>query len=423
MTLPLSAREQYRLQQGISSTTTAAVAQAWRGMGDEFDASWERVGPTLVNVVELGRRAAVANAVGYTSKVLAETGQIDDAVGALNPAVFLSTAPDGRPVDTLLGEAVVGAKVSVGRGLSAEDALAQSGRWLEMTTLTLLADTRREVYGADIIQRPALAGYARMLNPPSCSRCIVLAGKWFRWNAGFERHPRCDCQHVPASEAIAGDMTVDPYAMFRSMTPEAQEKAFGRIEARAIRDGADIYRVVNINQRGLATARGARLYGTPSRLTVDDIYRQAGTRTNAIRMMRENGYITGEQVAGGNIRGNGPAAAGFGQLGRGGTRRAASNAVLDAASTGERNPLNRYTMTAAERRLYDANYRLQYARRTGRVPRSIGASSADTSANPIIATPARLAELERALARQIAILNRPGTPDSVRRVARALGLL
>ncbi len=96
-----------------------------------------------------------------------------------------------------------------------------------------------------------------MLNPPSCSRCIILAGRWYRWNEGFRRHPRCDCQHIPASESVAGDMRVDPYETFRSMTLEEQERTFGRSQARAIRDGADIYRVVNINQRGLATAKGA----------------------------------------------------------------------------------------------------------------------------------------------------------------------
>lgn len=421
--LPQAASDQYRVQQGISSTTAAAVGMLWSRMGDDFDSSWARIRPDMLGMVELGRQAAVANAVGYTSAVLRETGQPDSPLGELAPAVFLSTGPDGRRVDTLLDEAVIGAKTAVGGGSAPSEALAQSGRWLTMTTLTLLADTRREVYGADIIQRPALSGYVRMLNPPSCSRCIILAGRWYRWNEGFLRHPRCDCQHVPAAEDVAGDIRTDPYAMFRSMSPEQQERTFGRIEARAIRDGGDIYRVVNIQRRGLGTAKAARLYGTPTRMTVDDIYRVAGTRTNAIRLLQENGYITGPQVRGGNIIGNGPAAAGFGALGRGGTRRAASNAVLEARTTGTRDPLNRATMTAAERRLYDANYRLEFARRTGRVPRSIGNNTADVNANPIIATPERLAQLERTLAREVAKLRERGTPESVRRLARALGLL
>jgi hypothetical protein len=79
-------------------------------------------------------------------------------------------------------------------------------------------------------------------------------------------------------------------------------------------------------------------------------------------------------------------------------------------------------MTAAERRLYDANYRLQYALRTGTIPRSIGPSSADRYANPIPATPAKIAELREALNVQLGLLNKASTPDSVRRLARLLGL-
>ncbi|MBK6887020.1 MAG: hypothetical protein IPH03_11745 [Tetrasphaera sp.] len=43
-----------------------------------------------------------------------------------------------------------------------------------------------------------MAGYIRVLSPPSCDRCSVLGGKWFKWNTGFARHPGCDCKHVPA---------------------------------------------------------------------------------------------------------------------------------------------------------------------------------------------------------------------------------
>ncbi|GAA4762554.1 hypothetical protein [Microbacterium gilvum] len=421
--LPRASAEQYRAQQKVSTTTAGAVSRLWKRMGDDFDESWERVGPQMLDVVGKGRRAAVAQALPYTGAVLAETGQRDDAVGVLDPAPFLSSAPDGRPVESLLGEAVVKSKTAVGQGLGVGEALAAAGRWLTMVTLTLLADTRREVYGADIVQRPTLAGYVRMLNPPSCARCIILAGRWYRWNTGFDRHPRCDCTHIPAAENIAGDFRTDPYATFKSMSREEQDRVFGRIPARAIRDGGDIYRVVNLQQRGLGTARSARLYGTPSRLTVDDIYRQAGTRTRAIQMLEREGYITGPQTPGGNLLGTGPSVAGFGALGRGGTRRRASNAVLDANARGERDLLNRATMTAAERRLYDAHYRLQFARQTGRIPRSIGANSADIYANPIVATPAAIAELERALAVQMSALRDSRTPDSVRRLARALGLI
>lgn len=427
-----AAAEQYRVQQGISTTTATAAAALWRRMdSQDFDGSWARVQPQLLDLVERGRAAAVSNALGYTSAVLAETGQTDAPAGALSGDAFLRSAPDGRGVDTLLDGAVVSSKNAAARGLTGDAALAQGGRWLTMATLTLLADTRREVYAADIIQRPTVTGYTRMLNPPSCARCIILAGKWYRWNEGFRRHPRCDCQHIPGSENVVGDERTDPYATFRSMSADEQEKVFGRLEARAIRDGADIYRVVNVQQRGLATARAAARYGTPSRMTIDDIYRVAGTRSNAIRLMQREGYILDRgQIAverspgvltDAEILARGR---GIGTVTIGGrtvtTRRAAR---FDAAQSGTRDPLNRSTMTVAERRLYDANYRLQYARTTGNVPRGVGLSSADVNAAPIRATPAKLAELERDLARELRKLSDRGTPESVRRLARTLGLI
>src|SRR5690606_23965723 len=42
--------------------------------------------------------------------------------------------------------------------------------------------------------------YVRMLTPPSCSRCTVLAGRWYRKNAGFARHPGC----FPAGAMVSG---------------------------------------------------------------------------------------------------------------------------------------------------------------------------------------------------------------------------
>src|SRR5699024_1408125 len=119
---------------------------------------------------------------------------------------------------------------------------------------------------------------------------------------------------------------------------------------------------------GTFTTEGTSRRGNASRLlkprqrrmTPESIYAQAGSRQEAMDLLRHHGYILPEgQVAGGSLRGWDYE--GFGQLGRGGTRRAASQAVLDARATGVRDPNNRYTMTAAERRLYDAKRRYEVA--------------------------------------------------------------
>ncbi|WP_416394214.1 MULTISPECIES: hypothetical protein [unclassified Curtobacterium] len=391
-------------------------------MTDDFDRSWANTRPGMLSLVQTARAAAAASALTYLPAVLDETDQRGDPVGVIDTAGFLATAPDGRDMGVLLDESTIRAKQAVARGATAADALATAGTWLTGTLLTVMADTGRGVVAADIAQRPTVTGYVRMLNPPSCDRCAILAGKWYRWNEGFARHPRCDCRHIPASEDMAGDLRTDPYAYFKSLSTADQYRLFGKSNARAINEGADIYRVVNINTRGLATVKSARKYGTPHRMTPDDIFKVAGTRTNAIRLLEREGYITGPQVRGGNIRGQ---LEGYGQLGKGGKARAATDAVRTARRTGERDPLNRYTMTAAERRLYDAKVRLDVAR-TGVYPRSIGANSADKYVRPEPITPRQLELIEQQYRDEVAKLRpavgsgmRPA-PPSVLRLAQLL---
>lgn len=416
-----SPRSYYQEQQALATATVAGVAKLWKQMGDEFDDSWARLRPPVLQLVQNGRLAVAQTSAGYTEAVLAETEQVAPPAGDLTPAAFIRSAPDGRDMGTLLDGAVYEAKTAVGEGQAPRAALETAGRWLTGTLLTVMADTGRSVVGADIISRPAVGGYVRMLNAPSCPRCIILAGKWFRWNEGFLRHPRCDCRHIPAAEDTAGSLTTDPYEYFRSLSNAEQEKLFGRSEARAIREGGDIFRIVNTKNRGLATAKAAKRYGTPSRMTVDDIYRTAGTRTNAIAMLEREGYITGPQTRDGNIVGR--LTEGFGQLGKGGRARAASDAVTAARAAGVRDPLNRYTMTAAERNLYDAHARLQEAIQTGTWPNSVGANSADKYSPSRPLRPGELDTLRAALTRELAKVQGTSATSSTRRLARALGLL
>ena len=282
---------QYRAQQAIAGLTASSALKLWRTLGADFSQEWQFLRSRVLEVVERGRDASVREAIPYTAAVLAETGQVAPAAGDLIPARFTMTAPDGRDMASLLDQSIAVTKRAVAGGEGVAGALSLGGRWLTGTTLTVVADTRRQVYHADIVARPGVGGYCRMLNAPSCSRCVVLAGKWFAWNKGFDRHPRCDCTHIPTSESLADDFRTDPGEYFASLSERQQDKVFGRSNARAIRDGADLNRVVNVQQRGLSTARGTRR-GQRARLTVDDIYRQAGTRANAIRLLAQEGYMT-----------------------------------------------------------------------------------------------------------------------------------
>lgn len=419
--VPQASAKQYRSQQAVAATTVASADLLWRRMTNDFDASWALIRPNLLQVVEAGRARTVDAAIPYTDAVLAETEAVAPATGSLSKSAFLAAGPDGREVSGLLDLAPIRLKQAVAAGMAVEVALESGRKWLTQSLLTTMADTRREVYQADIVQRPNLHGYTRMLNTPSCRDCTILAGRWFRWNEGFDRHPNCDCIHIPANEDVAGDYRTDPYLAFQQLTEAEQDKEWGRSEARAIRDGADIYKVYG-------QSRG-KMLGANTR--VDRIYRTAGTRTNAIKMLEERGFILprGQQrvTRSKHILTDAQILAQGRGLGTvkvfGVTTKTARASRYDAALTGVRDPLVRSTMTAAERRLYDASYKLNYARMTGNVAPSVGVSKANYSLAVKPVTPVQLRDLEADLARQLKDLNSPRTPESMRRLARALGLI
>jgi hypothetical protein len=118
-----------------------------------------------------------------------------------------------------------------------------------MTKLQV-ADTARQAVGVLTASRPELGGYVRVLNPPSCQRCAILAGRFYRWSTGFQRHPRCDCVNLPSEQAgwakSEGFLT-DPMQPTAKADPRPDQA-----QVEAIENGADIGQVVNAT-RGMST--------------------------------------------------------------------------------------------------------------------------------------------------------------------------
>lgn len=233
----------------------------------DFDTSWRRVGPRLTALVAAAQLAAARSGSEYVPRVLAETGQNAAAAGEVQPRRLAGVASDGRPLDSLLYGSVVASGRAYNAGADADTALASGAQWLDMTAATMIADAGRVAAGAAMVARPTVTGYVRMLNPPSCSRCAVLAGVWYRYNAGFERHPGCDCVHIPASEDMAGDLRTDPDAYFKSLSGADQDRIFTKTGAQAVRDGADLGQVVNARRGATGlTPAGARITADEARL-------------------------------------------------------------------------------------------------------------------------------------------------------------
>ena len=377
--IPDAVREDYAEIRDLQIAAMVTARRAWRNVDRRFlSESWnEQVVRILPGFIDTQVDAAIGGAT-YSAMTLAQQGQYVAPRQFADPRAFAGYASDGRPLGTLLYSPITGVKTALSQGLPMATAMRMGQSRLSRIVETQIADVARQAAGADIVTRPG-TGYVRMVAAGACSRCIILAGRFYRWNAGFLRHPRCNCKHVAArvgdqAEAYANGLMDNPYEVFEGMTAAEQDRAFGQYGAQAIRDGADLSQVVNsrrgMTKNGLFTSEGTR-YGNARqglrpgqrRLTPEGIYDQASRfghgRDWTIDRLREHGYVLPPgQVSGGALRGQ---REGWGQLGGGGQRRAAREAIEEARRTGVRDPRNRYTMTAAERRLYDAQMRYETA--------------------------------------------------------------
>lgn len=381
MSVPAAVVSQYRASQRLQSQAAFAARRAWgQVQAGLISQSWEIIlrNSGLIATVSAAQVANATAGASYSADALAQQGLYEPPEAFVNPAGFAGVAADGRSLEGLLYSTAPYVKSLIGGGMDVSTAMGAGAKHVQMLAKTTVADAGRGAAGVDIASRRGV-GYVRMLNPPSCSRCSVLAGKFYRWNAGFRRHPGCDCVHVASTDkAVNGGesegLIHDPYEYFNGLSQAEQNKLYTKAGAQAIRDGADLFQVVNsrrgMKPGGLVTTEGTSRrgsFGRKGRLTPEGIYSQNLSRTETLKLLEANGYILpGGQDPLGSIRGQRD---GFGSLGRGGTRVGARQAVLEARRTGERKPNDRYNMTEAERRLFDAQLRWD-AVREGRNPYS-----------------------------------------------------
>lgn len=364
MSMPAAVVEQYKLSQRLQAVAQLRARRAWAQVQvGLLSQSWEVIlrNSGLVDEVSTLQVQAATAGASYGAMSLAAQGSYVAPDSFVNPAAFGGWAADGRSLSGALYGAVPYAKNLIAGGMAPVTAKAKAGAFLELKVKTEIADAGRGAAGVDVATRAAV-GYVRMLNPPSCSRCSILAGKFYRWNAGFRRHPGCDCIHVPAKGADAAKaegLIHDPYEYFGSLSAAEQDRIYTKAGAQAIRDGSDMFQVVNsrrgMKPGGLVTTEGTSKRGnfgrSGPRLTPDAIYGKGLSREATLAELERYGYILpGGQNPLGVIRGQ---AEGFGALGRGGTRVGVREAVTTARETGVRTG-SRATATAAERRLIDA---------------------------------------------------------------------
>lgn len=327
-TLPPLARNYHREQRTEIDNALLEINAHWQRVGPRFDTGWMLVGPYIAAVVMASQRRIVERSSEYVPAILEDTGQtryIEPDVES-TPLALVGLTGAGYPVSTSLSAATIRAKEAVATGSTAPQALAIAGSWLAQSSMTILADTMR---GADGLARYShRVGYIRMVNGGACGRCVVQAGKWFRTNAGFLRHPRCRCTHIPASENVGGDWQTNPADYFDSLNAEQQIKLMGsKANAQAVLDGADINQIVNAyrkssgmqfaqvsplkvrngikyttegtTRRGVAAQQQAALRRNgPQQMRVmpESIYRTATSREDALRQLKLYGWIADDNA-------------------------------------------------------------------------------------------------------------------------------
>lgn len=336
MNLDLVRREaarHYRRQAALSKQTARAVERLWAQIDAEnITATWSPRALMAAQLVAAGQAAAAADADAYLKRQAAaqsaDPGEFD-----VVPSAFAGTAANGDSLTTLTALPAITTKAKIAGGSTPSEGLLSGRAQLALMAGNEVAQAGRNAAAVGIWANKSYAGYVRMLHAPSCSRCAILAGKFYRYNTGFQRHPRCDCVHVPAAEAGVKDLRTNPRDYFSSLTTAAQDKTFGKAGAAAIREGADMSQVVNISREssglydfsvggvtkqatyegtnvleGMAGRRLALKDGqfynpdgsiripdlfdrSRPRLTPKQIFRDAKSRDEAVAMLHEYGYL------------------------------------------------------------------------------------------------------------------------------------
>jgi len=306
----LAAHERSRVQR-IALATRLAVARQWKRLDTSaLTASWDGgVGRQATLAISAGQFAAAKGATPFVTAAMALQDLDPDASeGTLVAEALAGMASDGRPLSSLLYESLIDVKERLGRGAALDDALRIGLGSLERMVDTQVADAARVGISVASQPRKAIQWFCRTLTPPSCARCAILAGKITSVEKAFQRHPRCDCINLPIGDRkLANEMTRSPMDYFKSLSAADQNATFTKAGAQAIRDGSDIFQVVNarrgmssaggrfttegMTRRGLA-AQGLRKAPGARRLTPEAIYELASDRDEAIRLLRRFGYLT-----------------------------------------------------------------------------------------------------------------------------------
>lgn len=187
--VPAPAVAHYRTMQRLQRRSVIRARRAWDQLDPRYlSESWRAVLPLLaLGIGDVQLDAAVAG-TGYGAATLARRHEYEFPAAFVDPTAFVGVMDDGGDLSAALYSPIITTKRALAGGASLPAALSVGRDRLDQLAHSIITDTSRAAASVDVATRTAI-GYTRMLNPPSCDRCAILAGRWYRWNAGFDRHP------------------------------------------------------------------------------------------------------------------------------------------------------------------------------------------------------------------------------------------
>lgn len=279
--------------------------------------SWKVLVPSLLQLIMTSQVEAAVASTPYVDEAVRVQGGGEPVIGEILPFALPGWASDGRPLESLLLSPAFTTIDALNKGATVSRALSFGLVHTQMIAATQVSDAFRNAATITSTTR-RVTRYVRAITPPSCSRCIILAGADQFWKSDFKRHPRCNCISVPVVGDPREDLITDPKAYFDHLSTAEQDRIFTKAGAQAIRDGADMARVVNarrkaagmsgaaegqrnrLSRRNVAgqdlfttaelTARGAS--GRQAvRLMPESIYEIAKDHADAVRLLKLHRYI------------------------------------------------------------------------------------------------------------------------------------
>jgi hypothetical protein len=283
-----------RYRRVIDLTRTAAVAALaswWDAVDTDDPESFARLAPGAVAVLTAAQVRVAATAPRFLAASLTAQG-VPSSVQPLDPSAFAGRALDGRPLTGHLWVGVQETQRRVGLGEKLDTARQSGFARIGRAVVTEIADAGRESLAASMTLDRNVEGYYREVRLPACGRCLVLAGRRYRLDASFSRHPRCDCVPLPLGRKLRSEVP-DARELFERMTPAEQEASLGKARAQLVRDGEDLSRAVNRDLRhgGAPTPKPVPLDGAkPTPLALRQQSRGDGEKYR--QLMAREGYLT-----------------------------------------------------------------------------------------------------------------------------------